>query len=52
VAFVAEEQVDVVDALVPHGVHDLLGLGLFDPGVVGALGDEDRDSDLVDSGQR
>src|SRR5262245_9664245 len=43
VALVVEEEVLVVDSLVLHGVDDLLGLGLLHPGVVGALGDEDRD---------
>src|SRR5438874_1814208 len=44
VALVGKQHVLVVDALVLHGRHDLLGLGLFDPGVVGSLGDQHRDA--------
>ena len=31
-----------------EGGHDLLGLGLLDPRVVGALGDQQRDPDVAD----
>ena len=36
-ALILEEQVLVVDALLPHGGNDLLGLGLLDARIVGTL---------------
>ena len=52
VPFVGEQEVFMVDTRVLEGSHDLLGLGLFHAGVVGALGDQERDDDVSDAGQR
>src|SRR5689334_17193624 len=52
VALVREQHVLVVDPGILERRHDLLRLGLLDPRVVGALGDQQRDADVTGPGQR
>src|SRR6266700_4087641 len=52
VALVREQHVLVLDPGVGERGDDLLRLGLLDPRVVGALGDQQRDTDVTGPGQR
>lgn len=52
VPLVGKQEVFVVDAGLFEGGHDLLGLSLLDPRVVGALRNQQRDPDVLHAGER